>query len=207
MKYIDLTRTLIHNTPVYPGDPHPQLEQIAFYDKDGFNDFAITTGMHVGTHMDGPLHMLPDGKRLCEFHPEYFFGHGRLIDARNQALIDISLLDGEQIAKDEIWLVLTGFGRKFGTPEYYQSYPEITQAFAREANEKGIKIMGMDTPSPDSPPFAIHKLLLQNDILIIENLTNLEALIAYDAFDIIALPAKFDADSAPVRVIAQIQIK
>ncbi|RLD82941.1 MAG: cyclase family protein, partial [Bacteroidetes bacterium] len=43
-----------------------------------------------------------------------------------------------------------------------------------------------------------------NDILIIENLTNLSELLSYPDFNIIALPAKFEAAGAPVRVIAQI---
>ena len=70
--------------------------------------------------------------------------------------------------------------------------------------ELGVKIVGMDTPSPDRPPFAIHKLLFKNDILIIENLTNLEELLAHPQFDVIALPAKFDIEAAPVRVVAQV---
>lgn len=48
--------------PVYPGDPKPTLEQVAFIAKDTFNDHKLTTVMHVGTHIDAPLHMIANGK-------------------------------------------------------------------------------------------------------------------------------------------------
>ena len=65
-------------------------------------------------------------------------------------------------------------------------------------------MVGMDTSSPDDPPFTVHKLLLAHDILIIENLANLSALVGVPRFDVIALPMKIDAEAAPARVIAQI---
>lgn len=204
MKYIDLTHTFKQNMPVYPGDPKPEFKQIAFADQDGHNDFHITTGMHVGTHMDAPLHMLQNGKRLSEYSADHFFGKGHLIDARGKE-INADLLEGKRIAKGDMVFVMTGFSKKFGTPEYYKSYPEINENFAAKIIELGISVIGMDTPSPDRPPFAIHKLLLGSDVLIIENLTNLESLLEHVKFTVVALPAKFDSEAAPVRVIAQIE--
>ena len=61
MKYIDLTHTFNQNMPVYPGDTPPEFSQTDFFDQQGYNCFQIKTGMHVGTHMDAPLHMLKDG--------------------------------------------------------------------------------------------------------------------------------------------------
>ena len=203
MKYIDLTHTFKQKMPVYPGDPEPVIKQIAFFDKNGYNDFQITTGMHVGTHMDAPLHMIQNGKKLSEYSADHFFGKGHLIDARGKS-INASLLEGKQIVKGDIVLIMTGFSGKFGTPEYYESYPEISDAFASKMVEFGVSIVGIDTPSPDHPPFAIHKLLLKNDILIIENLTNLENLLEHAQFTVVALPVKFYSEAAPVRVVAQI---
>lgn len=204
MPHFDLTHTFTPNMPVYPGDPSPQLKQCAFLAKDGFNDFQISTGMHVGTHMDGPLHMLANGQPLYALPPERFFGKGRLIDARNQQTINATLLHDKQILKGDIILVMTGFYKKFGTPEYYKSYPEISEEFAQKMVDLGVSIVGIDTPSLDRAPFAIHKLLLSHEILIIENLTNLEHLLEAKNVNITALPAKFQTESAPVRVVANL---
>ena len=61
----------------------------------------------------------------------------------------------------------------------------------------------MDSPSPDLYPFEIHKLLLENNILLAENLTNFDSLLSVNNFEIIALPLKIHADSSPARIIAR----
>lgn len=97
---------------------------------------------------------------------------------------------------------MTGFSEKYRQPEYYEKFPEIGENFAGKAIELGVKVIGMDTSSPDRPPFKVHKLLLGKEILIVENLTNLESLVGIKDFEVFALPAKFHTEAAPVRVIA-----
>ena len=46
--------------------------------------------------------------------------------------------------------------------------------------------------------------MLGNEILIIENLTDLEKLIGEKDFDVIALPAKINAEAASVRVMEMV---
>jgi kynurenine formamidase len=50
----------------------------------------------------------------------------------------------------------------------------------------------------------VHKILLGANILIVENLTNLQALLAVSEFEVIALPPKFEADAGPVRAVARV---
>lgn len=206
MKYIDLTHTFTSDMPVYPGDPKSTLEQVAHIDKDTYNDHKITTVMHVGTHMDAPLHMIENGKRMDEINPERFFGKGILIDVRGKMNIDSSVLEGIEIEKDSIVLLYTGFGSKYRTDDYFKDYPELKEDFANKMVESGVKMVGMDMLGPDyDKPWLTHKILLGNDITILENLTNLDQLLNVKDFEVIALPAKFQADAAPVRVIAQIK--
>ena len=204
MTYIDLTHIFDTDMPVYPGDPIPELVQIADLHKEGYTDYQIKTGMHVGTHMDAPLHMLEGGKWLSDITVEKFIGKGCLIDARGASVISADFLEKSGAKKDDIVLVMTGFSKKYRETEYYEKYPEIGEDFAGKAIELGVKIVGMDTPSPDRPPFKVHKLLLGKEILIIENLTNLKSLIDAKDFEIFALPAKLHTEAAPVRVIAKI---
>jgi len=62
----------------------------------------------------------------------------------------------------------------------------------------------MDLPSPDKYPFEIYKKLLNNDILIIENMTNISKLLTVNKFDIIAFPLKIKAEASMTRVVAKI---
>lgn len=205
MKYIDLTQTFTADMPVFPGDPKASVTQTVFLEKDGNNDHEIKTAMHVGTHLDAPFHMLADGKRLDEMSPDHFFGPGILIDTRGKSKIDATVLKNISLPRGAIVLIYTGFGEKFHSNEYFAEYPEMTEDFAQELITRDIKMLGMDTASPDhTPPWAVHKRLLAKEILIIENLTNLEALLEVEKFEVIALPMKLQADGAPVRVIAKI---
>lgn len=204
MKLIDLTHSFTPKMPVYPGDPEPSLTQVTSIEKEGYNDHLIKTVMHVGTHMDAPLHMIPNGKKMDEIEVEKFIGKGMLIDARDKEKVDASLLKNTEIQKGSVVLVFTGFGNKYRKKSYFEGYPEITEDFAQRMVKLKVKIVGMDILGPDQPPFPTHKILLRNEILIIENLTNLDKLLNIKNFEVIALPVKFHADAALVRVLAKI---
>jgi kynurenine formamidase len=85
------------------------------------------------------------------------------------------------------------------------AYPVLTVAFTELLVMKQVKMIGLDTPSPDKYPFEIHKCLFQYKILITENLTNVEQLLNVKSFEIIALPLHIRADSSVARVIARVK--
>ena len=200
MKCIDLTRTITSDFPCWPNDPPFTLKQIVKY---GFVvDNILQTGMHIGTHIDVAQHMIEGGKSLAHYPPEKFIGRGVLIDAHDRETLDIDLLKDIDIQPDDIVFILTGCDKKFGTAEYFEKYPVFTEAFAQKLVEKKVKIVGMDSPTPDNHPFPVHKILLKNDVLIIEMLTNLDQLLGIAEFNVIALPPKFDTAGSFIRVIA-----
>lgn len=204
MKIIDLTHTFDNGMPSYPGDPKSILEQVAHIEKDTYNDHKVTTVMHVGTHMDAPFHMIANGKKMDEIEPNRFIGPGVVLDVRGKQKIDVSVLEGIAVEQGSIVLVYTGFGTKFRDKSYFEGYPEFTEDFAKKLVELKVKIVGMDMLGPDyDKPWPAHKILLGKEILIIENLTNLDQLLNVGNFEVIALPAKFKADAATVRVIAR----
>src|SRR3989344_2042309 len=152
MKYLDLTHTFTDKMPVYPGDSAPSLVEATSVKEHGFSHYEIKTGMHVGTHMDAPAHMLEGGKLLSEFDAGKFIGRGHLADARGKTSIGTESLIGLDIVEGDIVLVMTGWYKKFGISEYYLKYPELTEEFAREMANLGVSIVGLDTPSPDYTP-------------------------------------------------------
>lgn len=205
MKIFDLTHTVTDQMPVYPGDPEVSLVQSGTIEHEGYVDHTLKTGMHVGTHMDAPAHFIEGGKRLDEVPPENFLGEGKIVDARGKGELDATTLDGIDISEGDIVFIYTGHDATFGTPEYYESYPQMSEALASRLVDLGVKMVGLDTPSPDVTPFAVHKILLGNNVLIIENLTGLQQLLKHPRFDVVALPAKLRAEGAPTRVIAIVE--
>lgn len=203
MNYIDLSHTFKEQMPVFPGDSNAELKQVAFFEENGYNSFYLQSGMHVGTHIDAPFHMHPNGKKLSEIAPEHFFGKAKIIDVRGQQQINSAILDTVEIKSGDILLLYTAHDKHYRTDRYYKNFPVITIDFAELLIEKGIKILGLDSPSPDDYPYTVHKLLFASNILIIENLMGLSKLLGIREFELIALPVKFYSAGAPVRVIAR----
>lgn len=67
-------------------------------------------------------------------------------------------------------------------------------------------MIGLDTPSPDRYPFAVHKHLLEHGVLILENLARLDQLLTATSFEVIALPLNVKADSSIARVVARVKV-
>lgn len=200
-KIIDLTHTISNSMPVHKYDEPPKIEKIRNLEKDKYNDYRLISGMHVGTHIDGPEHLTNSNILISQIPIDKFIGRGFLIDARNKK-IDKSLLRDLSDEENLIVLILTGFDKKFGTQKYFDEHPVVEADFAQELVNRKIKMIGIDFFSPDKYPFEVHKIFFENNILIIENLTNLDKLVEVKNFEIIALPIKIDADSALARVVA-----
>jgi len=203
MKFIDLSHTFTPLMPVFPGDSKMSLIVAATMKKDGYINHLLTSGMHVGTHIDAPLHFIPGGKRISDISLDRFYGEAKVIDVRGKSIIDVDVLEHIDLVKDDIVLFFTGYDRFYGKQDYFVNHPVLTDSLAQRLVDVGVKMVGVDMGSPDKYPFAIHNLLLRNDILILENLTNLE-MVGDKPFELFAFPIKFETDAAFVRTIAKV---
>ena len=202
--YIDLTQPISHEMPCYPGDQPVSLQQIAFREQEGHSNFLLSTGMHSGTHLDGPMHLTSSLTRIAELPVDAFAGPGILFNVVGQKIIDVPESAFNQLKPGSVVLFYTGFDHYFGQKAYYLSYSALSENTAHLLVKKRVKMVGVDFPSVDYEPFKIHNILLSNNILILENLTNLAALLPYRDFELMAFPLKIRADSSPVRVVARI---
>lgn len=201
-KFIDLTHSIMDNMPIYQSDDPETLTKTRSLQVDKYNDWYLCAGMHVGTHIDGPGHLTESAVRLSDLPVERFIGTGYLVDARDRMVIGPDLLENVPAQDDLIVLIWTGWDKKFGTQEYFDTHPVLTPAFAEKLINHNVKMVGLDFFSPDRYPFEVHKLFFRNRILIIENLTGLEQLVGIDKFTVFALPLKTETDSALARVVA-----
>lgn len=204
MNVIDISYTISNNTPVYPNDKCVSLQQIKILDKDCYNAFYLQTGLHAGTHVDIPMHLLQDDVTVDLISISKFIGNGVLLDVRGEKIISYKPKYEELICEDDIVLLFTGFCNLFDDHiKYYNDYPVIDKELSGLFIAKKIKMLGMDTPAPDKIPFTIHKQLLQHSIIILENLTNLEALLNIPRFEIFAVPLKLQAEASLVRAFVK----
>lgn len=200
--YFDLSHPLSSETPHYPGDEALQLEYIKTYTQDGYALTHLSTGFHLGTHLDAPAHLSSNAKNCNDFSVEHFIGTAKLIDVRGQSAIKYFSEYEALLCNEDIVIIYTGWDRHYGKPEYYTHHPIIEEDFAQLLIRKKIKLLGMDMPSPDQFPFLIHQQLLSHNVLILENLKGLDALLPYNKFCLIALPLNIKAEGSFVRAVA-----
>ena len=202
MKVIDLTMPIDARTPVYPGDSKPRIWQKSTVAKDSCNTKGLEISSHFGTHIDSPFHILQNGKNLDDFPLSNFIGKAVVLDARKsdskkEIIADTSKADGADFV-----FFCTGNSNNCYSENYFENSTSISLQTAKELVAKKVKIVGIDCLSPDNEPFATHRELLGNDVLIVENLVNLKGLIG-KKFECIIMPLKIaDADGAPCRVVA-----
>lgn len=202
---INLTHTIQDGLPVFPGDEETKLQHSKVYDKDHYNNHQLSINMHAGTHIDGPMHLTDSNVYLNQIPLDFFMGDGCILDVSGQSEI-IYKREYEQFIKpNQIVILYTGHGEHFGESIYFSDYPVLTLEFAELLARKQVKMIGLDTPSPDRYPFETHKFLFNNQILIAENLNNVEQLLNKKSFEIIALPLCTQADSSIARVIARLE--
>lgn len=124
----DLTQTLTEAIPPYPGDRPFISKQTKFFEADGYVAHEIIAGMHLGTHIDVPMHMVNDKRYIREFPPERFFGKGILLDVRNEKSIDYKKEYEALIQAGDIVILYTGCN--IYDASYFSSHPLVTEAFA-----------------------------------------------------------------------------
>ncbi|HVA96865.1 MAG TPA: cyclase family protein [Candidatus Acidoferrales bacterium] len=203
MQLIDLSHQITENMPVYPGDQHTKIETGNIIQKDGCEDHYLSLGTHAGTHIDAPSHMILGAKTLDQFPLEKFTGKGVYIPVQNKRF-DLSAISSVAIQEGDIVLFHTEMSARYDKPDYFSEYPSLPEELANYLIQKKVKMVGVDTCSVDHDELTAHKLLLQQDILILENLTNMKEL-KDKQFKISAFPLNLALDGSPTRVVAELQ--
>ncbi len=209
MKITDLTHIIDSDMPVFPGTEQPIFEKANTLEMDGFREAKITMYSHTGTHIDAPAHMLSNGPYLDDFNIEHFIGNATILDFSNGKikLIDVDSLKPyeEKIRNVEFIILKTGWSKYWGDKNYYEGFPSLSEESAKWLSEFNLKGIGIDAISIDdikSTTFAVHKILMPKNIIIIENLTNLDS-ISNEYFILSIMPLKNrNADGSPVRAIS-----
>jgi len=107
-------------------------------------------------------------------------------------------------------ILRTDWSEKFKSPHYYTHYPFLSKKAAIWLVKKGLRLLAMDTPSPDNPLHCRgssedspnHKLFLRRGVILVEYLCNLKV-ITKRRVELIVLPMKIeDSDGSPARCVA-----
>jgi kynurenine formamidase len=206
-KVIELSHTIENNMPYYPGDPEPKIEIYKSISKDGVNIKKLQMGTHTGTHVDAPAHFLENGKHVNELDPMAYSGEGIVINVAGKKEIEEE--DINDSVKDKIALFYTGTSQLWKPNWKMQEFSYFNVEAARKLAYYKAKAVGIDSPSVESPLSAngiVHKTLLSNNIVIIENISNNIKELIDKRFYVLCFPLLVkDGDGAPARVIGVIE--
>jgi kynurenine formamidase len=205
----DLTQPISPRMPVYPGTEPPVLHQANTVERDGFAEIVIHMGSHTGTHVDAPAHMVAGAPTLDRMGVDRFVGRACVIDVSGAAGGEIGASDLERhaglVAGCEFVLLHTGWSRYWGEDKYYSGFPVLSTAAIRWLLGRSLKGIGLDAISIDpvgATRFANHLECFAAGLILVENLTDLGALVGR-RFTLSCLPLALpDADGSPVRAVA-----
>jgi arylformamidase len=204
MRIIDLSQAVDEDTPVYPGDGPVR---VTILERTSMNLSRIDLSLHAGTHMDAPFHFIAGGATTDRVPLERCMEPARLIDLRGAppgSTIGRGQIEKHRGSLREVRAAIlhTGWSAEWGGPRYFDDHPCLSEEAAQLLVECGVRLVGVDMPSVDRAPYPAHRVLLGAGVLIVENLTNLDA-VGAGVFQFVALPLKLAGrDGSPVRAVA-----
>lgn len=203
---IDLTTTL-----------NDQIDGVSIWqsktmDSDGWNASTLQLYSHCGTHMDAPYHFGVNAQTIDNLPPERFISEAWVVNLTHlkpRELITTAHLNSiaGKLQPGQSILLHTGWSKMRNTDDFRNGLPRISAELATWLGEKKVNILGVEPPSVADvnnleEVTEIHTLLMRGDVIIVEGLSNLDAL-KDSMVTLIVLPLKVEnGDGAPVRAVA-----
>lgn len=216
MEMVDLSRVIYDGMPKIPVLPDVRVKRFFSLEKGHpLNVTEVQMPCHAGTHVDAPLHIVPNGKSIEELPLDSFIGPGAVIPVKKGGGEEVTARDlessGVSVTPGDILMLFTGWDEKFESPDY-NLHPYLSVDAAEWIVKKGVKLFGIDCITVDLPTplrqkgfdFPVHKRLLGNGVLIAENVANLGKIVGKKT-RILALPLRIKgSDAGHARIVAEL---
>lgn len=212
-KIIDISLTIEEGMTTYPSMWHPYVEitQLGRLGIEERESRKLVLGTHTGTHIDAPRHFIPGGETAEQISLDRLIGPAIILDYSDlEKFHEITLNEIQQKLKNkkpERVILRFDWSDYLNTTEYYVSHPFLSTEAAQYLVDIGVKVVGMDSPMPDNPKNSkgsgndspVHKILLGNDVIIVEYLINLRNIDKKEV-ELFIAPLKIkNGDGAPAR--------
>jgi kynurenine formamidase len=222
---IDLTHPIHPNIPIWAGDPATEFETVSQIEKHGYFLRKFSMGEHSGTHINAPNSFDAAGASIDSYAPQSLVVPAIAIDIRDRTFAnpDYSLtiddvLTWERqhklIEPGNLVLLYTGWQAKWDDERaffnqddrgicHFPGFGKAATQFLLE--ERSIAGIGTDTHGVDTgrdESFAVNKLVLGKQRIVLENLANLDLLPAADFTLAIGILRLLGGSGSPVSVLA-----
>lgn len=208
-RIIDISQPVTSTSACFPGDvPFSRKITLTYEESHVVNLSAMTLSPHVGTHADAPSHIegsFDEHDAMIGAVPlDGFLGPAEVVDlAPLDGAIEVKHLEKllERTQLPERILFRTQNSIRYNVFE--DEYAYFSVEAVNELGGRGVKLMGIDTPSVDhvrAKSLDAHHALQSHSIVWLENLDLTK--VKPGAYFLIALPLKFmELEASPVRAV------
>jgi arylformamidase len=199
--YLDISWPITNDMTAYKDRRVVHIAPTKELAKNGVQESLITLGSHTGTHIDAPVHFIANGMTVDQISVDHFMSPCRVIDL-SHCIDKISASDllPHNVMHDEIILLKTANSAHSATAHFEPNFVYLAADASEFLVHKNIKTVGIDYLGIErnQPGHETHRLLLENNIVIIEGL-RLQNVVA-GSYTLYCLPLLIPGcDAAPAR--------
>jgi kynurenine formamidase len=177
MTILDLSQSIYHGMPVYPGDPEVEITTVSTVAKDEWAVSGIKMVTHDGTHLNVPRHISNTGKTLSDYNLADFIAETKVYK-NNQDI-------------------------EPGLGVIFVDHP-IDMRVAKVIAKKKPKLVGLSDEFDFN--LDAEKFLLEQGIISYEKLANCKRLPKDKSFMFYGIPLNIkDSDGSPVRAFVIVE--
>jgi arylformamidase len=206
MLIYDISLTISNDLPTWPSDTPIALAR----NKDMQHGEAVTlsqltTTVHVGSHLDAPMHFVRDGSGVDQIDLNKLIGPCFVVDLPNIDSIDAQSLERANIPANVTRLLCRTRNSQYwarSDKTFHTDFVAIDPSGAEWIVQRGIQLVGVDYLSVGAYDNGIptHEILLSHGVVPVEGLDL--SRIEPGEYHLICLPLKLkDCDGAPVRAV------
>lgn len=200
---IDVSMPVLAGAVYRHGTPPVEIATRCFRDEAEaeYETVMLSLPAHTATHVD----LVITGRRIAL---DRMIGPGKLFDVTGVSEGQVQMRDIERedrVLPGDFVFFRTGWSRFSGTKAYFE-HPELSLEVvqwlvSRGANAVGIDALGLGVGQRHG---QYDRLMAEADVLVIENLANLDAVLMHD-FTVYCFPLSLqDVDAIPARVVVEI---
>ena len=170
---------------------------------DDVNASALTMSVHAGTHLDAPLHFLPDGASIDALPLERFIGPALVhaVDAADRHITEAHVkampLDGAKRV-----LFKTRNSQLLKKRDYDPNFVAFSVEAARALVARGVELVGLDylSVAHADEQVPVHRAFLDHGVILLEGVDLSE--ITPGRYKLICFPLRLRGlDGAPCRAV------
>jgi len=222
-RYVDLSHLITDGMATYPGLPGPQITEhltreasrASYAPGTEFAIDRISMVGNTGTYLDSPYHRYADGTDLAGLPLADLVDVPAVVvrtAGTGLRAVDVGTLAAHEVAGCAV-LLHTGGDTGWGTAQYADDAPYLTEAGARWLVEHQARLVGIDAVNIDridaeaAGTRPAHTLLLGAGVPVVEHLTGLAQLPPHGARFTAAPPRVVGFGTFPVRAYAAVPLR